>query len=306
MYKSIGSKASYANLAGNKLLVLLTLGFASSLVPALVYGIDWPAQVVTVSANFGLNDQGKPTLGISFESDGSVQAADTGELIFSRYGANTASRLPNPLGAWIALDHGEGLISIYSRLEDTQAQELPEVLEKGTVLGMAGRSGWSERRGFYFSLFDRKERCWVNPSMIITPLPDTRSPTIQSVVLRNEEGRIIEPNQISSISQGRYKICVTAADTRISPNESPLAPHKILCTVNGSEIGALTFETYSARDGVLMVYRNGLVPVKQVYAPAPGFEVGEVWVTRGQASLEIIAQDIIGNSQSAVYRVRVE
>ena len=306
MYTSIGSKAVYAKGVEKKGLVLLTLAFASALLPGVVYGIDWPAQVVTVSANFGLNDQGKPTMGVSFESEDSVRAADAGEIIFSRYGTNTASRLPSPLGAWIALDHGEGLISIYSRLEDTPVQELPQVLEKGTVLGMAGRSGWSEQRGFHFSLFDRKERCWVNPAMIITPLPDTRSPTIQSVVFRTEEGRIIEPNQLSSINQGRYRICVSAADTRIGPNESPLAPHRILCTVNGTEVGALTFETYSARDGVLMVYRNGLVPVKQVYAPAPGFEVGEVWVTRGQVNLEIIAQDIIGNSQSAVYRLRVE
>ncbi|MDR2393124.1 MAG: M23 family metallopeptidase [Treponema sp.] len=307
MYKSTGSKALYANRVGNKLLLILMLGFSISFAaPTLVYPIDWPAQALTVTTNFGWNDQGKPTLGTSFESEGPVHAADRGELIFSHYGSDTASRLPSPLGAWVALDHGEGLISIYSRLEDTKLQELPQVLEKGTVLGVAGRSGWSTRRGFHFSLFDRKERCWVNPSMIITPLPDTRAPTIQSVVLRNAEGRIIEPNQISSISQGKYTVCVSATDTRIGPNENALAPHRILCTVNGSEIGALTFETYSARDGILIVYRNGLVPVKQVYAPAPGFEVGEVWVTRGQVSLEIIAQDIIGNAQSAVYRLTVE
>ncbi|MDR1957422.1 MAG: M23 family metallopeptidase [Treponema sp.] len=271
-----------------------------------VYGMDWPAQNMAVIANFGVNDAGRPALGASFEVEGPVQAAETGELIFSRSGSNTASRLPSPLGAWIALDHGEGVISIYSRFEDTTPQALPKTLEKGTVLGTAGRSGWSERRGFHFSLFDRKERRWVNPSMIITPLPDSRSPTIQSVVLRNTEGRIIEPNQIRSINQGRYRVCVVAADTRIGPNESPLAPHRILCMVNGSEIGSLVFETFSARDGVLMVYRNGLVPIKQVYAPVPGFEVGEVWVTRGQATLEIIAQDISGNAQSAVYRLLVE
>jgi hypothetical protein len=292
-----------ANLTRKKLLLIFTLGFG---IPWFtVYSMDWPAQGVTVSSNFGWNDRGNPTLGVSFESEGSVQAADTGELIFSCYGSNTASRLPAPLGAWIALDHGEGLISMYSRLE-TITQELPDMVEKGTVLGRAGRSGWSERRGFHFSLFDRKERCWVNPSMIITPLPDVRSPTIQSVVLRNAEGRIIEPNPMRSISQSRYTVCVTAVDTRIGPNENFLAPHRILCTLNGNELGSLTFETYSARDGVLMVYRNGLVPVRQVYAPVPGFEVGEVWLTRGQVSLEIIAQDIMGNAQSAVYRLMVE
>jgi murein DD-endopeptidase MepM/ murein hydrolase activator NlpD len=273
--------------------------------PVWAYGIDWPSEVVGVSANFGMNDRGLPIMGASFEAAGPVRAADAGELIFSRYGDNTASRLPSPLGAWVALDHGEGLISIYSRLDDVPPQEPSgEVVEKGAVLGTAGRSGWSKAEGFHFSLFDRKERCWVNPSMIITPLLDTRSPTIQAVALQNDEGRVLDPT--GGISQGRYRIYVSAADTRLGPNENALAPHRILCTVNGSEIGVLTFETYSTRDGILMVYRNGLVPVRQVYSRAPSFEVGEVWVTRGQAILEVVAQDITGNSQSAVYRLWVE
>jgi hypothetical protein len=220
--------------------------------------------------------------------------------------SDTASRLPSPLGTWVALDHGEGLISIYSRFEHKTALDIPNLIEKGFPIGTAGRSGWSGRQGFYFSLFDRKERRWVNPSMIISPLPDTRPPTIQAVWLRNAEGRVIEPGQVKSISQGRYTISVVATDTRFAPNENLLAPYRIVCTVNGSEIGTLNFETYSARDGVLMVYRNGLVPVKQVYASAPGFEVGEIWFTRGLASLEIIAQDISGNAQSVLYRLLVE
>jgi hypothetical protein len=88
--------------------------------------------------------------------------------------------------------------------------------------------------------------------------------------------------------------------------ESPLAPFRIVCSVNGSEAGMLRFETYSARDGALMVYRNGLVPVRDVFAPKPGWEVGEAQFTRGQATLEIIVQDITGNNRNVVYRLQVE
>jgi hypothetical protein len=108
------------------------------------------------------------------------------------------------------------------------------------------------------------------------------------------------------LSQGRYTVSVAAFDTLLNPQETPLAPHRILCSVNGIEIGALHFETISARDGALMVYRNGLAPATQVYASFPGLEAGEVFLNRGQASLEIIVQDIAGNSRSALLSFTAE
>jgi hypothetical protein len=96
-------------------------------------------------------------------------------------------------------------------------------------------------------------------------------------------------------------------DRAVSPAAlNSLAPYRILCSVNGQEIGALTFETYSARDGTLMVSRNGLVPVRQVYARHPAFEIGDLWFTRGQATLEIVVQDILRNSQSITFRLQID
>ncbi|MDR2102756.1 MAG: hypothetical protein LBP42_01490 [Treponema sp.] len=271
-----------------------------------VYGMDWPSQEGVMIHNFGSNDGGKPMAGVSFEAEGPIRAADTGELVFIHSPSNTASRLPAPLGAWIALGHRDGLVSIYGRFEDQGNTSLPNLIEKNTMIAQAGLSGWTGKGGFYFSLFDRRERRWVNPSMIISPPEDTRAPLIQSVMLKNAGGRIINPAQVRTIGQGRYTILVEVTDTLREANDPPLAPHRILCSVNGIEIGVLTFETLSVRDGTLMVYRNSLVPARQVYAPFPAFEAGEVSFTRGQAALEIIAQDISGNSRNVVYRLQVE
>ncbi|MDR2103264.1 MAG: M23 family metallopeptidase [Treponema sp.] len=255
--------------------------------------------------NFGWNDKGLPSLGSAFTGEGPLGAAEEGELLFISREGDNASRLPVPLGTWIAIDHRDGLISIYSRFDVRREEHIPQNIRKNTSLGTAGISGWSNREGFYFSLFDRKERRWVNPSMIITPFQDQTAPGIQGVELRDAEGVLFNPGLTKSIKQGRYRILVHAADLQ---NEGAdfLAPHRIVCSVNGIEIGELNFETYSARDGVLMVYRNGLVPVRQVYAPYPAFDAGEVRFNRGQATLEIIAQDVMGNSQSALYRLTIE
>jgi hypothetical protein len=267
--------------------------------------MDWPSPSGKMLNNFGWNNEGRPALGIAFEDEGEVLAAEQGELLYQSREGNRASRLPSPLGSWFALDHGDGIISIYSRLEDPQPP-LPPKTAKGAALAASGISGWSKTRGFYFSLFDRKERRWINPSIIIKPPEDTRPPVISSVRLKNPEGRLLNPAQTPNISQGKYVISVGALDTRLGPGEPPLAPYRIVCMVNGREAGVLNFETYSARDGALMVYRNGLIPVRDIYAPYPAYEVGEVWFTRGQATLEVIAQDISGNTRNVVYRLTVE
>jgi hypothetical protein len=255
--------------------------------------------------NFGWNQEGSSLLGTVFETDGVVRAAEEGEILFIHQTEDRASRLPSPLGAWVALDHGNGLVSIYSRLDTSVEIPLLDQVTRGRVIAQAGQSGWAGEKGFYFSFFDRKERRWLNPSMIISPLADTTPPVIYSVELKNADGQSINPAQIRSIRQGRYTVLVNAADS-LKAGRAALAPHRILCSVNGMEIGALNFETYSARDGVLMAYRNGLVPVNQVYAPYPAFEVGELWLTRGQATLEIIAEDINKNTRSVVFRLQVE
>ena len=282
----------------------LTLGLW--LKPLTLFSIDWPSASGAIRKNFGWNDQGLPHLGVTFDTDEQVKTADVGEVFFSRREGDTASRLPSPLGAWTALDHGDGIVSIYARMDDKNLNAALGRTEKGSVLGEAGISGWTNRRGVYFQLFDRKERRWLNPVLIITPPEDQRPPEVVSVRLRNAEGQLINPYQTYNLSQGRYTIIVNAVDTMRSASENPLAPYRIMCSLNGSEAGVLSFETFSARDGRLMVYRNGLVPVKQIYSPVPAYEVADVWFSRGQTTLEIIAQDITGNVRNVVYRLMVE
>ena len=271
--------------------------------------MDWPSAQGKIIKNFGWNDKGMPQLGVSFEAEGPLEAAGKGELLYRRLEGDTASKLPSPLGSWAALDHGDGIISIYSRFGDRSsnpASGLPGEIEKGGVLGRAGISGWSSRNGFYFQLFDRREKRWINPSLIITSLEDSRTPVVMAVRLRDRQGEVFNPYLTRNLNQGRYTVIVDAYDIIQDQPDNPLAPFRIICSLNGSETGALTFETYSARDGSLMAYRNGLVPARIVYAPFPAYEISDLWLSRGQTNLEIIVQDISGNVRNVIYRLIIE
>ena len=267
--------------------------------------MEWPLSNAALIRNFGFNDRGRPVLGLVLEGEGELIAADEGEIIFTRHQRDTASRLPSPLGAWLALDHRNGLVSIYGRYRDDRETVQQSSAAGSMPIATAGHSGWSQRDGVYFMLYDRRERRWVNASMIFNPLPDTVLPLIVSIQLRSADNTIINSNQFLNLSQGRYTIVINAVDMLV-PGGLRLAPHRITVSVNGEEAGTLTFETISARDGLLMVNRNGLVGARQAYAPYPAFETGEVQLNRGQALLEVVVQDIAGNVRTALTRMIVE
>ena len=275
--------------------VILICAFSGTLA-----AMNWPSEDAELIRNFGSNDRGRPSLGMVFSGDSEILAAENGEVIFSRGRDNTASRLPSPLGSWTVIDHGDGLISIYSRYEE-ENRTLTQV-EKQQAIASPGISGWSSRKGFYFIIFDRRERRWVNPAMILTPVRETRPPQFFSVELRNSQGLAA---QSSNLSQGRYTVLVNITGASAAAGRDLFTPQRIVCSVNGAEAGSLNFEAVSARDGVLMVYRNGLVPANQVYANFPAFETAEVFLNRGQVSMEVIIQDIAGNSRSVVNRLVV-
>jgi hypothetical protein len=272
---------------------------------ALAPGMDWPSRDALMNRNFGWNDQGRPARGVSFEAEGPVRAADAGEILFFNDPESAASRIPSLLGAWIALDHGDGLVSIYSRLDDRRLAESLSLVEKDTVIAAAGRSARAGAGGFSFSIFDRRERRWVNPVMIVTPLPDTQPPVILSATLRNDDG-LINLAQTRAISRGRYAVAVEVTDTREGNGDLPLAPFRIGCSVNGVEMASLSFETFSVRDGIAIAYRNSLAPARKVYAAYPAFEIGDIAFTQGRVTLEITALDSAQNQRSVTYQLQVD
>ena len=268
-----------------------------------LWAMNWPTRDAALIRNFGWNDMGNPVLGMVFSGGTDVLAVEAGEIIFSRRPGDTASRLPSPLGSWTAIDHGDGLISIYSRYREfVYEEETPRSIhvERQEPVARSGISGWSNREGFYFMLFDRRERSWINPAMLITPVHHTQPFQILGIHLVNAQGVQLSGAQLLNLTQGRYRITVATTDNvdRIANNF--LAPYRIIGSINGIEVGSLNLESIFARDGILMMQRNGLVPTRQIYSPFPAFEVADVFLSRGRASLEIIIQDMAGNTRRAL------
>ncbi len=284
--------------------VFLGLTLAACLVHPLA-AMEWPDARAKMRHNFGWNDDGTPTLGLSFAAEGVFRAADSGEVLFSRRQYDPATVLPSPLGAWTALDHGEGLISVYGRFQDADRHPDASIVEKGALLGTSGVSGMARERGFYFSLFDLRERRWINPIMIINQGPDTKMPLIRSAALLSGDGTRINPAQTRSLPQGTYRILVDSVDA-VDQTDSLIAPYRILCYLNGLEQGTLYLETLTARNGVLKAQRAQSTPAAQVYRADRTFDIGEGSFKRGRTIMEVLARDAAGNERSVTFTFNVE
>ena len=273
-----------------------------------IFAMSWPVREGRLEANFGVNDQGIPLLGNFFAASGSVFPSDVGNLIFVHDPENPASRFASPLGAWMAIDHGDNLIGLYARYEERRDAQVPTLVEPGTVLSSTGSSGWSEQHGVYFAIFDRSERHWVNPSVLIigtvSGVEDTTPPVFRQVELRSRAGTSYNPAQTQRLTQGLYGVYVDIYDT-IEPGGSLLAPNRITCFVNGVETGILSFETLLSREGKRMVYQAGTVPASQVYDER-SFCLGEIHLPRGQVTLYIEGRDMADNARSVTYRLTIE
>ncbi|MDR0403141.1 MAG: hypothetical protein LBH35_06080 [Treponema sp.] len=281
---------------------LVTSGTGNSF---FAFAMDWPLENGILVSNFGLNERGTVLQENTFRASGPVYPSSAGELVFYQDSSNSASRFPSPLGSWTALDHGDNIVGIYSRFEDEKRDSITTIVERETMIGRTGKSGWTDEEGFSFAFFDRKERRWINPSIIIPPLDDDRPPVIRQVELRGVSGVSVNPAQTRTIAQGAYSVYVDAYDT-ISASGETLAPNRIICTVNGSGVEELKFEFTAVKNGKRMVYRNGLTPAGQVYHSWPGYEAGNVRFSRGQVTLVIEVWDIAENSRSVTYRLNIE
>ena len=273
-----------------------------------VFSIGWPVRSGRVIANFGMSDGGIPQVGNVYAASGSVFPAEVGELIFINDPKNPAAKIQSPLGSWMAVDHGDNMVGLYSRYEDRKDAPAPTVVDTATVLAVTGRTGWAKEEGLFFAFFDRKERCWVNPSVLITGTisgtEDSVPPVIRQVELRNLAGTSFNPAQVQRLPQGIYMVYVDVWDSLDQGGEA-LAPNRITCSVNGVETGMLSFETLVTRNGKRMVYRNSLVPAAEVY-DEKGFGLGEIHLTRGQAALVIEARDMADNAKQVSYKLTID
>ncbi len=270
------------------------------------FAIDWPSNTSQVEGNFGLNKEGRALVGLEFSGEEEVRSVSSGDVIFSTGDPFSFSSFTAPLGAWEALEHGDGMVSIYARLAPQKNIGRSRSVEKGSILAQSGKTGWSTRTNFYYALFDRIASRWVNPTLISNQRQDTGKPIIHQVLLIGRDGSAINPRTNPSVRQGAWRVHIETNDNENAQAPLKLGPHEISILVNGIEEQNLRFDYISAKEGNLIIPGNPPRTVDEVYTKEGLYDLGEIRLNRGRVAIQIIVRDSVGNERQVSYTIRVD
>ncbi len=282
--------------------------FMIAILCASLSALEWPTDTPAIAEAFAQNTGDGPSFGTSFTGPGPIRATSGGEVIYARQRRDLASGLPSGLGAWMAIDHADGLISVYGRLDAATLLSERTMVERSSLLGYPAHTG-PENQIFYFSLIDRTAGRYVNPAILMSRLLDEKQPTIRTIRLADSEGQALTLPTTRYIKQGEYNIFLDTYDqmgeTKAAHTQQ-IAPVSISCLLDGEERFALDFETLQVENGLVYLETKSKREAKEVYEGTGEYHLGKLRLTRGKSVLQLIVRDIAGNERNVSYLLNVE
>ena len=276
--------------------------------PASVFAFQWPVEEKVLTATFGESRWDHFHTGIDIGGgEQQVRPVDAGEVIFSNDTARRSGGLAYGLGAFVVLEHAQGIRSLYAHLDPTHSAEIPDTVTTDTVLGVIGESGASLGKHLHLEIIDIELGSYVNPLVVLPSIPDSITPEIKQLTIVSDESgsdpQILHRGQ--TVRSGDYRLLIELYDqSEHVAYFCPMAPYQITGYFNGSEVFHLKFDTLFDSTGALKLGRDDDAPAyEDLYIDTWTIDIGTVPFRVGEIQIEIVASDVIGNESS--YRLAV-
>lgn len=272
--------------------------------------LDWPLADPRPAATFGTPAKGRFVGGILLASEsGLVRAAGEGELVYYSDGASTTavSGLPSTLGSFALVEHERGMTGLYAALAPASVSSYLVKARAGSILGMAGASGYAEGPGLLFAVYDRGAARWVNPLLLLPALKDKTQPLIRSAALVRG-GKSYALGETKSVPQGEYAVAIDVVDPLDAPwSAGSPAPYYLRLVVDGAKAAELDYDVIEGRSGRLVLFPGAAPKSRSDYLLPDGRAlIAERSFRRGRSVIEVLVRDYAGNERSASWSIAVE
>jgi hypothetical protein len=277
-----------------------------------LHAFQWPVDEKVLTATFGESRWDHYHSGIDLAGGAQeVRPVADGEVIFSFDGGRSGRILPSGLGAFIVIEHEQGIRSLYAHLEPAIGATIPVRVGVDDVIGKIGESGASLGKHLHLEIIDSELGSYVNPLVVLPTLSDRIRPDIRRVMIvptsPPASGTVtLKPGQ--AIGPGEYRLLIELYDrSEFVAYFCPMAPYQVTGFFNGSEVFDIRFDTISERDGALVLGRSGEGRTfDALYAEDWIIDAGIAPFRRGEIQIEIVARDIAGNESILRIPVTVE
>ena len=261
---------------------------------------QWPVESPVVIGTFGQRTGDTILRGVELRSSATdVTAVERGVVVAAR---SEFDRPPSGLGAFVALEHDQGLLSIYAHLDSEHLPVVGAVVEAGETIGRVGGSGPMVVRAVRLLIFDRVRQRYVNPLLLLPDLVDRVRPTVEAVYASDGDA-FYNLAERSELPAGSYLISARVFDrTTAAASASRLAPYRVTLRVDGEEHFRLTADHATTSGGVTAL---GPATADRAAAADPDglVAMSRVDIGPGDRSLELTVRDFAGNE--TMYRVVV-
>lgn len=266
------------------------------------FAFEWPADSGRYRFGFG-SPRGGFSRGVEFgSSDGTVRAADDGELIFAASGSSLPGGYPLIGGSMVVVSHASDLSTIYAGLEPGSISSYLKNVRKGDIIGRAlPVAGLGQGAAFY--AYDAKERRYINPLILMPGVADDKPPVIRSAVLVSD-GKETALAASKAVRQGTYLLLVDAFDP--SPSGDQSAPYDVRVMLDGSERERVLYDAAWAEGGRSTLFSGARLAEHEFMASDGRMRFGPYTLSRGRVVISVAVNDFAGNKREQTYSIIVQ
>lgn len=272
-----------------------------------LFCFEWPISEVTensFNSYFGQLRGDKISTSLVFNSPSEVKNSEDGRIlmILTNFDDDDSDFFPSTLGNAILISHNDELISVYGNLDKnsiTINEKTETFIEKGTILGKTGNSGWqTDQSNLEFQIIDTKNSSAINPKILMSRLENENKYILSDISLVNKNGENFSINTKKTFPSGLYRV--------YQKKNEILTPSKTSISFNGVIADVISYDTINQENGKIYVKGSKKKYISEdIYPQRNRFLLGEILLTPGKITLGVNATDSLGENKFLIYNISV-
>lgn len=269
-----------------------------------LYSYQWPSSKDDINFVFCSEVDSRFLDGVEFSNSGQgVYPMADGEIVYYQdsmiYGDLKYSK---DEGNVLYIKHSGDYSGIYRNFSTNNDFETLEQIHQSDLIGTADMKDLP----FSFSLLDEKQEKFMNPQLILPTVEDVDRPVIGNVSLVAGKD-IYRLARNKTIPAGYYKLYIDTYDViKIGNKYRKITPFQIYVFVDGFKNFDISFSSIKQVNEKIYISGDEDLLLEEVKDENGYYYGGELSLTSGKSSIEIVIKDIHGNESSRSIPIKIE